>query len=80
MTEYAADTDGAVICVDCLHGACVSSGPCETEACQCECGRAGELDDRPPDKLHVVANELEAERRGDPRDLTAERYGTGRRP
>lgn len=74
MTEYAADTDGAVVCVDCLHGACVSSLPCEEEACECECNRARELDDRPADKLRVVAAELAAENRPALRDLLAERF------
>lgn len=90
MTEYAADTDGAVVCVDCLHGACVTGGRwCEAEHCRCECrnrliaddaDRARDMDDRPDDKLAIIANELETERRGNLRDLTAERFGTGRRP
>jgi hypothetical protein len=37
--------------------------------------RARELDDRPPDKLRVIANDLAAEARPDVRDLTAERFG-----
>lgn len=39
MTTYAADEDGAVVCVDCLHGACVtpSGYQCEADECQCEC-------------------------------------------
>lgn len=40
MTLYAADEDGAVVCVDCIHGGCVrSSMPCEAEHCQCDCNR-----------------------------------------
>lgn len=50
MTEYAADTDGACICLDCLHGECVRAGEsCDAEDCRCECGRAADLDDRPDD-------------------------------
>lgn len=80
MTEYAADTDGATVCVDCLHGGCVAAGaPCEAEACMCECNRAPLLDARPLDKLHVIANELEREARPAPEELTAERFGGGRR-
>jgi hypothetical protein len=39
--------------------------------------RARALDDREPDKLDVVAAELERERTPDVRDLTAERFGRG---
>lgn len=50
MAEYASDTDGAVICVDCLHGGCVIAGPCEADACMCECNAdaetVGQLHDR----------------------------------
>lgn len=59
MTLYAADEDGACVCVDCIHGGCVGRGPCEADECQCECNarslddiarqvRAEELDDREP--------------------------------
>lgn len=78
MTTYAADEDGAVVCVDCLHGACVANGmPCEASECQCECNteRARALDDRPPAALESLARDMEAERRPDPGELTAERFG-----
>lgn len=81
MTLYAADEDGAVVCIDCIYGVCVGRGPCEAEACQCDCNRdaerAREADDREPNKLTVIANELDRERY-DPAALVAERFG--RRP
>lgn len=97
MTTYASDTDGTVICVDCLHGGCVTAGrPCEAEDCRCECRiragvyelldglherarRAREVDERHPDKLDVIAAELEHEARPDVQDLTAERFRRPRR-
>lgn len=87
MTLYAADEDGAVVCIDCIYGVCVGRGPCEAEACQCDCNRdengalvqrAREADDREPNKLTVIANELDRERY-DPAALVAERFGGGRR-
>jgi hypothetical protein len=80
---YVADHEtGAPLCADCAegdHGLC--AGPCEGDWCQCWCqaDRAAELDDRPLDKLAAVAAELAAERDGDVRDLTAERFGQPRR-
>jgi hypothetical protein len=82
-------------CADCAigeHGLCV--GPVEGDWCQCGCqpgpDRAADfipgfipeppdLDDRPVDKLAVIAAELAAERTGSLRDLTAERYQGGGR-
>lgn len=61
--------------------------PCEVDGCQCEaCAEKRmamdeyepEMDDRHPDKLAVVAAEMETERDGDVRDLVAERFGRGR--
>lgn len=90
MTLYAQDEDGACICVDCIHGGCNATcppTPCEHDECQCSCmrdpeaDRARELDDREPDKLAVIAAEMESERHGDVPgrysvdDLTAERFG-----
>jgi hypothetical protein len=81
MAEYVEDYgSGKPLCVDCATGACVGdiSWECDAEHCQCPCradDRARELDDRPADKLAAVAAELAAERDGDPRDLTAERFG-----
>lgn len=78
------------ICRDCQTSCWCTphATPCEVGGCQCErCAdvriamdeyepeRARELDDRPTDKLTVVANELDRERRGEVRDLVAERYG-----
>lgn len=37
--------------------------------------RARELDDRPADKLAVIAADMEREQYGNVRDLTAERFG-----
>lgn len=39
--------------------------------------RAEALDDRHPDRLAVIAAELEREARPDVRDLVAERFGRG---
>lgn len=87
MTLYAADEDGACVCVQCIHGMCVGRGPCEADECRCDCNRdpdadrARQLDDRPPDKLAVIAGEMESERHGDVPgrysvdDLRAERFG-----
>jgi hypothetical protein len=80
VTAYVADQSGAPLCPDCAVGACfaLSGWQCEAEACRCSCrelDRARELDDRDPDKLAVVAAELAAERIGDLRGLTAERFG-----
>lgn len=115
MTLYAADEDGACVCIDCIHGGCVrSSMPCEAEHCQCDCNRdengallcdgdpagnpyphtcaadgvmnctacayqphvrARELDDRPDDKLHVIAAEIELEAKPSVEELMVERYG-----
>lgn len=96
MTLYAADEDGATVCLECVHGMCVGRGPCEAPECQCDCNhddeadRARELDDREPDKLEVIAAELEremwpktdAERRRLLHTLTKERFGRppARRP
>lgn len=87
MTAYSADHEAHVpLCDDCIHGGCITSGiPCDAEDCRCDCGicgdgshradRARELDDRPADKLAVIANELDRERYGNLRDLSAERHG-----
>jgi len=85
MAGYVADAEtGAPLCPDCAVDACrtVPGFLCLMRWCQCLCvadrddtvARARELDDRHPDKLAVIAAELEAERRGSLRDLTAERF------
>lgn len=90
MTGYIADESGAPLCADCATDQCppVDGWRCEAEHCQCLCkadiwpddaDRARELDDRPDDKLAVVAAELDRERTPDVRELTAERYGRGGR-
>lgn len=86
MTAYVADHEtGDPLCPDCAVSACISvSYECRDAGCRCACrtdpdaDRARELDDREPDKLHVIANELEREMWPDLRDLTAERFGSGR--
>lgn len=77
MTGYTADPEtGAPLCDDCAAVDHVRA--CSAAWCQCWCvvesGRVLAMDDREMDKLRVVASELEAERRGSLRDLTAERF------
>jgi hypothetical protein len=95
MSDYVADPDsGKPVCTDCAVGACVSVAGwhCQAEACCCGCrpesDRAADFipgfipqqpDDRPADKLAVIAAELAAERTGNLRDLQAERYQGGGR-
>lgn len=58
-----------------LYGRCVLCGRTWEEQAE---DRARALDDRHPNKLAVVAADLERERY-DPEGLTAERFGGGRR-
>lgn len=82
MTTYVADHEtGNPLCPRCSVSACIGNYECRDEGCRCACridpdtDRARELDDREPDKLAVIANELDRERTGDLRELTAERFG-----
>ena len=72
MTLYATDESGEPICVDCLHGACITmaSYECRAEHCRCGCRTAT------PD-TRQAARDLEAEVRplG---TLMVERYGRRR--
>jgi hypothetical protein len=80
MAEIEYITDDENVSGECLHF-CAPGSPaaCDKSWCECDCHRAAELDDRPADKLAVVAAELQAERDGDVRDLVAERFGQPRR-
>lgn len=80
MTTYVDGGDGMPQCTDCANGECITAGQfCEDPFCYCGCGLGAQrLDDRPADRLAMVANELERERNGNLRDLTAERFGRGR--
>jgi hypothetical protein len=80
MADYVADPgSGKPTCTDCAVGACVSVAGwhCQAEACRCGC--RPDPDDRPADKLAVIAAELAAERTGSLRDLQAERFRGGGR-
>lgn len=73
MTAYVADHEtGDPLCPRCSVSACISiSYECRDEGCRCACrtdpdaDRARELDDRPADKLAVIAGEMERENRPD---------------
>lgn len=88
MTTYVADHEtGDPLCPRCSVSACIGNYECRDEGCRCACRtdpdaeRARELDDRPADKLAVIAAEMESERHGDvpgrysADQLAAERFG-----
>jgi hypothetical protein len=77
VTLYATDESGEPICVDCLHGACITitGWECRAEHCRCGCHTATEATRR-------AARDLEAERYQDAtfssdeyRQLITERFG-----
>jgi hypothetical protein len=79
------DTDGGPTCGDCIHG-CPRPPyweACDVDGCRCPCrtgegvdpDRAAELDDRPADKLAVIAADMEAERVPTLAELRIERFG-----
>lgn len=72
MTLYATDESGEPICVDCLHGACITitGWECRAEHCRCGCHTATEA-------TRQAARDLEAEVRP-LHALVAERYGRRR--
>lgn len=88
MPTYVDDGDGMVSETCLYHCAPARPAPCDGPDCECTChrssepwvdpelvNRARELDDRPGDKLHVIAAELERERMPTLDELRAERYG-----
>lgn len=70
MTLYASDEDGATVCVECLHGLCITRGHiCTAQHCRCECSS-----EETKAVQHRVAAEIEAENYDYAR-MFAERFG-----